>query len=315
MPRQSKRSLKTVLLAYLGRHAQNFVAALGRLSRTPMSSLMTAAVIGIALALPAALHIVVTNGRTLGGQWESALDFSVYLNLGVSAESARGIAGGITQRDEVERVDVVLAGDALDEFKVYSGLGAAVDALDENPLPHALIVRPTESSDAQTVATLAAELEVLDDVDLVQMDTEWVRRFHGMLDVVRRAIDIATVVLAVAVLIIIGNTIRLDIENRRDEIEVTKLIGATDAFIRRPFLYSGLWYGLSGGLFATLLVFTGLALIDEPIGRVAGLYGSDFRLTSLDWRETLVLVGSGGLLGWLGSWFAAARHMRAIEPG
>jgi len=148
----------------------------------------------------------------------------------------------------------------------------------------------------------------------VQVDTEWVRRFHAILDIVRRAIVIGAALLGAAIVVIIGNTIRLDIQNRREEIEVTKLIGASNAFVRRPFLWTGFWYGLFGGLLALGLVETGLYLLEQPAARLAGLYQSAVSVLHLDLREVAGIVGIGLLLGLVGSWFAAARHMRKIEP-
>jgi cell division transport system permease protein len=161
---------------------------------------------------------------------------------------------------------------------------------------------------------LHEELANLPETDLVQIDTAWVRRFHAILDILRRAIAIGAGLLGIAIVVIIGNTIRLDIQNRREEIEVTKLIGASNAFVRRPFLYSGLWYGLGGGLLALALVAYGLYALEEPAKRLAGLYNSAFSILRLDVYESLVIVGIGVLLGLAGSWLAVARHMRRIEP-
>ena len=161
---------------------------------------------------------------------------------------------------------------------------------------------------------LQEELANLPESDLVQVDTEWVQRFHAILDIVRRAIVIGATLLGLAIIVIIGNTIRLDIQNRREEIEVTKLIGASNAFVRRPFLWSGFWYGLLGGALALGLVQYGLFLLKEPAARLAGLYQSGVSVLALSLEESLALLGVGVLLGLVGSWFAAARHMRRIEP-
>jgi cell division transport system permease protein len=161
---------------------------------------------------------------------------------------------------------------------------------------------------------LQEELANLPESDLVQVDTEWVQRFHAILDMVRQAIVIGASLLGVAIVVIIGNTIRLDIQNRREEIEVTKLIGASNAFVRRPFLWSGLWYGLFGGGLALGLVQYGLFLLEQPAARLAGLYKSGVSVVALSLDESLAIVGTGVLLGLVGSWFAAARHMRRIEP-
>ena len=174
---------------------------------------------------------------------------------------------------------MVEADAALEEFRTNSGFGEALDALKDNPLPHALVVRPAaEFREPTQVVSLTTELRGLEGVDIVQLDTAWVSRFNAILDVVRRGVLLAVGLFALGVLVIVGNTIRLDIENRRDEIEVTKLVGGSDAFVRRPFLYNGVWYGLGGGLIAWLVVTVVIAVLGDPVQRIAGLYGSSFEL-------------------------------------
>jgi cell division transport system permease protein len=151
-------------------------------------------------------------------------------------------------------------------------------------------------------------------VDIVQLDTEWVSRFNAILDIVRRVVLLAAGLFALGILVIVGNTIRLDIENRRDEIEVTKLVGGSDAFVRRPFLYNGIWYGLGGGLIAWLIVAVVVFVLSDPVQRIAGLYGSSFRLQGLGLPGWLALMAGGIGLGWLGSFIAATRELRGIEP-
>lgn len=300
---------------YLNLHLQNLVAALGRLVRQPIATLLTVTVIGIALALPAGLRVLVNNARSLSGSWESAQDFTVYLQLNVNETRARELAEEIRARQEVAAVELITRTEALEEFRAYSGFGDAIKALDENPLPHALVVRPASSdSGTANVTALAAELEALSDTALVQLDTAWVERFRAILDIARRSVDIATLLLALAVVIVIGNTIRLEINNRRQEIEVMKLVGGSNGFVRRPFLYLGLWYGLAGGLLAWLVLTLGLTLLAGPVANLAGLYGSAFGLKSLAAAEVAILIGGGATLGWVGAGVAAARHLRAIEP-
>jgi cell division transport system permease protein len=296
------------------RHVSTCIGALGRLAQQPFANLMTILVIAVTLALPAAMHLVIKNARAISGNLENALDFSVYLTTSTSLAEAENLAGIIGQRADVESVVLVSAEEALEEFKKHSGFGSALDHLEGNPLPHTLVVRPSGANTAQSMSLLNEELTNLPETDLVQVDTEWVQRFLAILDMMQRAIAMGGVLLGVAIIIIIGNTIRLDIQNRREEIEVTKLIGASNAFVRRPFLYTGLWYGLGGGLLALALVGYGLYALDEPITRLAGLYNSGFSALGLDLRECLAIVGIGVLLGLTGSWIAAARHMRRIEP-
>jgi cell division transport system permease protein len=300
---------------WLERHVQTFVGSLGRLWQHPFSTLLTVLVIGIALALPACLHVLVQNVRAASGGWSNALDISVYMKPAATLEQAKQAAERVRKRRDVEDVKLVEADDALEEFRRNSGFGDALDALKDNPLPHALVVRPAaEFREASQVEGLTEELRKIDHVDLVQLDTAWVSRFNAILDVVRRVVLLAAGLFALGILVIVGNTIRLDIENRRDEIEVTKLVGGSDAFVRRPFLYSGVWYGLGGALIAWLIVSVVISVLGEPVQRIAGLYGSTFALGGLGLEGTGVLLVGGVVLGWLGSFIAATRELRGIEP-
>jgi cell division transport system permease protein len=232
-----------------------------------------------------------------------------------SLEQARKAAERVRQRRDVESVTVVEADDALEEFRKGSGFGEALDALKDNPLPHALVVRPAaDFRDPTQVVSLTTELRAIEGVDIVQLDTAWVSRFNAILDVVRRVVLLAVGLFALGVLVIVGNTIRLDIENRRDEIEVTKLVGGSDAFVRRPFLYNGVWYGLGGGLIAWLVVTIVITALGDPVQRIAGLYGSSFELRGLGLEGSAALLLGGIALGWVGSFIAATRELRGIEP-
>ncbi len=300
---------------WLIRHVQTLVGSLGRLYQHPFASFMTVFVIGIALALPAGLQLLVVNGKNLGGRWDSAVDIAVYMKTGTGLDQTRALADSWRKRDDVDLAEVVSADDALLDFKSSSGFGAAMDGLAENPLPHTIVVRPAlDRLDPLQVELLKGALAAAPEVDLVQADTQWVQRFYAILDIVRRAVTVAALALALAVLVIVGNTIRLDIYSRREEIEIAKLIGASDAFIRRPFLYSGVWYGLGGALVALLLINVILLLLQDPVSRLAGLYGSTFRLVGLGAGSSLSLLLAGTALGWLGSWIASARHIRRLEP-
>jgi len=299
---------------WLGRHANTSIGALGRLLRQPFASLMIVLVIAVTLAMPAAINLVIKNARAVSGSWVNALDFAVYLKQDLSVSEAEGLGRLITQRADVDGVDVISASEALSEFKELSGFGAALDQLPDNPLPHTLVVRPSAGNTSESLILLQEEIGNLPETDYVQADTEWVQRFHAILDIVRQAIAIGATLLGVAIVVIIGNTIRLDIENRREEIEVTKLIGASNGFVRRPFLWTGFWYGLFGGLLALALVRYGLFMLEGPVARLAGLYQSNIVISSLGIEESAAIAGIGIFLGLFGSWVTTARHMRKIEP-
>ncbi|HSJ49352.1 MAG TPA: permease-like cell division protein FtsX [Gammaproteobacteria bacterium] len=300
---------------WLLRHAQTALSSLGRLYRAPAASLMTAAVIGIALALPAGLYLLVDNLRDLGQRWDGNASLSLFLQQDLPENRARQLAETLRGWPEIGAVQFISPEDALAEFRALSGFGDALDALDDNPLPAVLTVRPAISQvEAEQIGQLQEKLAALPEVDQAQLDLQWVQRFAAMLQIVQRGILLVGGLLALAVLLIVGNTIRLDIFNRREEIEVSKLIGATNAFIRRPFLYSGLWYGLLGAALAWLLVVLAFWQLRGPVRQLAGLYQSEFALATFGFGTTLALLLLGILLGLAGSWLAVGRHLSAIQP-
>lgn len=312
--RKKTASLNHSVGGLLGHHLDAAGNSLARLTGQPFAALMTLLVIGIALALPTGLHLLVQNARLISGEWANAVDLSVYVTPGTSEQALAALSEQVEAHPLVDGLIVLSAAEALEDFKALSGFGAALDTLEENPLPATLIVRPNAlDENPEQVMALAAELQALPNVDLVQLDTEWVERFHAMLDVVRRVVMVAGVLLALAVLVIVGNTIRMEIQQRRDEIEITRLVGGSDAFIRRPFLYTGIWYGALGGLISVALVTVAVHLVGGPVSRVAGLYGSDFSLRGLADLQWLWLVLGAVVLGAVGSWIAASRHLRHLE--
>jgi cell division transport system permease protein len=297
------------------RHLQTLVGSLGRLSKQSLATAFTMLVIGLALALPACLHLVVSNAQQATGGWNRTLSISVYLKPTATLQQAKQLAGQVENRGDVADVELVSADEALRELRRDAGFDNALSVLESNPLPHALTVRPAQrSTTPEGLQTLAKSLGSLPLVQSVQLDSAWVDRLNAILSAARRGILLAAGLLALGVVGIIGNTIRLDIQNRREEIEVTKLVGASDAFVRRPFLYGGVWYGLGGAVLAWGLTAMVVAALSQPIGRIAASYGSSFRLEGLGWEPSLVLVLSGVGLGWLGSYIAATRHLRHIEP-
>jgi cell division transport system permease protein len=301
--------------AYFARHAQTLVGSLGRVVHHPFASLMTMGVVAVALALPLFLNLLLINVRTATGNWNDAFDLSVYLDKKAGGARAAALAKQLRLRGDVAAVRVITADQALAEFRNASGFGNALDALTDNPLPDTLIVTPTlDRSTPQGTETLQSAIAAMQDVQAVQLDTEWVKRLHGMLDILRRVVLLTGALLGAGVVLIVGNTIRLDILNRRAEIEVMKLVGASDRFARRPFLYSGIWYGLGGGLMALLLVALAAAVLRLPVDSLAKLYGSQFHLQGLGVSTGALVLGIAVGLAWLGSWLAATRHIRGIDP-
>ena len=300
---------------WLTRHLQTAIGSLGRLMQQPGSTSLTVLVMGIALALPSSLNVLVNNAQLVSGNWDRALDITVYFKKSVDVATAQHVADSLKQRHDIKSVQFIKADDALKDFKEHSGLGASLQALTSNPLPHVAVITPADSSDmSSAIEALSAELKTLPDIDVVQVDTAWVQRYLAILGVLHRVVGLVAVLLGLGVIVIIGNTIRLDIQNRRDEIEVTKLVGGSDAFVRRPFLYSGFWYGLGGGIAAWLIVTVVVAMLTEPVQRISGLYGSGFSLTGLALQQGLSLLVAGIALGWVGSLVATNRHLKDVEP-
>lgn len=295
-------------------HARNLIESLGRLYRKPLASLLTVSVIGITLALPAGLHVLLKNLDALSYSWQGTLQASLFLRDNVDATAGRALAQKIMQRTEVKKTRYISRKQALAEFRKLSGFGDALTALEANPLPAVIVVQPDTQLEAGAIAQLVQELGQLPEVAQAQLDQAWLQRLYAVLAIVQRGVTIIALLLAFAVIFIVGNTIRLDIENRREEIEVMKLLGASDGFIRRPFLYTGFWYGLLGGLFAWLLLGVCLFAIAGPVRHLASLYDSDVQLLGLGTRATLYLLGAGILLGWLGSAFSVSRRLHSIQP-
>ena len=301
--------------AYFSRHAQVLVGSLGRIARHPLAAFMTMAVIGVALALPLLLNVFLQNARTASGSLNDAFALSVYLDKKADAGRAAALAKQIRLRGDVAAVRIISAEEALASFRGSSGFGKALDVLKDNPLPDTLVVTPTlDAGTPQGTEALKAAISAMPDVQIVQLDTDWIKRLHAILDLIRQAVLLTGALLGVGVVLIVSNTIRLDILNRRAEIEVMKLVGASDGFTRRPFLYTGLWYGLGGGALALILVSIGTLFLEKPVAQLAVLYGSGFRLEGLSVVSMFQVLASATALAWAGSWLAVRRHMRAIEP-
>lgn len=305
----------SAITSYGTRHLQALFGAAGRLVRAPLATLLTLIVIGVALALPAGLALVVGNLRAATGDLATAVDFTVHFKLGTPIERVQQLAANARQRAGVASVTVVTADQALEEFKQASGFGDALAALEDNPLPHHLTVRPAPDASGPTeVESLRRYFAAFPEVEIVQLDLDWVRRLHLLLDLLRRSLWVVVAVLGLGVLAVIGNTIRLEIQQRRAEIEVTKLVGGSNAFVRRPFLYTGIFYGLGGALLAAGIVAGGMAYLDQAVRDLAAQYGGAFRITGLGSQGLGILAAAGTVLGWFGALISTGRHLRRIEP-
>jgi cell division transport system permease protein len=309
--RKAKPSKKSN--AWLLHHLYVLFSSLGHVVRTPLPSLMTAAVIGIALALPTGLFLLLENARHVSSEWGGAAQISLFLKQEIDEAQVHQLADQLYQRPDISNVRVITPQDALNEYREFSGFGEALDALEENPLPAVLVIQPA-TNDATITEDLLKSLEQLPQVDIAQFDMLWLKRLFAIMEIVRRGVLILAGLLSLAVLLVVGNTIRLTIYNRREEIEIYKLVGATDAFIRRPFLYTGFWYGFSGGWIAWLLVNFSFLFLQEPVKQLTALYESQFELVTLGFFSSFILLSSGVLLGLTGAWLAVGRHLKNIQP-
>lgn len=308
-------SSKDRFSSYWLHHRQVARESLLRILRNPLGSIATWLVIGIALALPGGLYVALDNLARLSTAWDGAPQMSLFLRGSVDEAGGRALGERLAKREDVARVQYVSREQALAEFRELSGFGEVLDHLDSNPLPAVILVRPLAGvQGAAAVQKLFEEIKALPEVDRAVLDLQWVERLYAILAVGHRIALALALMLGLGVVLVIGNTIRLAIESRRDEILVVKLVGGTNAFVRRPFLYTGVWFGLGGGVIACLILIGGLLWLGNPVAHLADLYSSQFSLQGMDARQIVLILLSATLLGWLGAWFAVGRHLGAIEP-
>ncbi|MDH3693596.1 MAG: permease-like cell division protein FtsX [Gammaproteobacteria bacterium] len=301
--------------AYFLRHAQMLLFALGQLVRQPAASLMTLSVNAIALALPAGLFLLMENTTRASAAWEARPQISVYLKSTVSENELTGLSDRLLSRADIDEVIYVSAESGLAEFRDLSGFGAALDLLDENPLPAVLTVYPARDATApEQMSALATEFENLPNVEQVQIDLQWLQRLRSLIQLAQRGLWVVVAFLATGLVLIISNTIRLAILSREDEITIIDLIGGTPAFIRRPFLYSGWLQGLLGGILAWIFLALAYLLLRGPLIRLLELYQSDLHINGPGWRYGFILMVVGASLGWLASRITTERYLRQLSP-
>ncbi|MRX27853.1 permease-like cell division protein FtsX [Kangiella sp. HZ709] len=296
-------------------HKKNSTDSLLSILKQPTNSLLTIMVLAIALALPGIFYIMTNNAKALSSNWESTMAISLYLEESAGQQQAQELVGQLLAQDKFQSVSLTSKEQALEEFKKYSGIGDSLEMLTENPLPMVINVVPDEAKVALSeLQPLVESLEKNPIVDSSSLDAEWINRYQEILKISEKIGSFISLLLAIGVLLIVGNTIRLAILNRREEIQVIKLVGATDAFIRRPFLYTGLWYGLMAGVIAALMISILSNLVASSTGRLAELYQSQYQLLGLSLSQTFTLVGIGALLGLFGSWISVRKHLKEIQP-
>lgn len=299
---------------WLGHHRREAADSFGRLARVPLSTLMTVTVMTIALSLPLALGQLLHDTRQAVATWDADARLSVYLNEGTDPVAQRTVLAQAQALAGVSRANLITPEAALEEFKAKSNYGPALEQLGSNPLPAVLEVFPKDTTDTKAMTALRDQFAQWPEVALAEVDIAWVQRLRTALDIGERLLMAIAGTLILGGLLVVGNTIRLSIESRRDEIRVISLLGGTHAFVRRPFVYMGLWCGLSAGVF-TLATVSGLIVwLSEPVLTLARLYGSQFALSYPGPLVSASVIAGASLLGVIGAWIAVGRHLRELEP-
>lgn len=299
--------------SWLHAHQQALMLVLKKLRAAPLAGIIMAGVIGVTLSLPAGLYMLIGNLGNLASGFETDPQLTLFLDLGASAQDARNIEQKLRAHADVRDFRFVARDQAWGNLKEKTGLGDVMAGLDKNPLPDAFVVH-AKSGDPAAAEALQKEFAALPHVEHAQLDATWIKKLYALLQLGNKAVLILSGLLGFALVAIIGSTIRLQILTQREEIEVSKLIGATDRFIRRPFLYAGTLQGLAGGIMAWLILYAALYVFNLSVEDLARLYASDFRLKPLGLQPSLILAAGSALLGWLGSYWAVSRYLAKLNP-
>jgi len=297
------------------RHLQVLMATLGDLSRSPLSSIMSALVIGITMAIPVIGAMLITSAESVSRNWDISPQINVYLDNTVNSDDTDSLLNELNFIEGIANTKLLTKDLALTEFKRVSGLKDELDALTDNPLPTTIIISPTDSyNSSEKIAELQANLIKYDGVQDITVNIEWLERLNSVLSFLRSIAKIISVLLAIAIILVVSNTIGLQIQNRKQEIVITKLVGGTDAFVKRPFLYFGATIGILGGIFCCAIYGLTYIALNHPIQQLASSYGSSFSLISLEWWHLACLLLLGALLGWLAAQLSVIRHLSTILP-
>ncbi len=290
-------------------HLYGFFSSLGRLMARPWSSLLTALVMGMALALPLLFFLIVQNAIALSAGWHEAREISVFLKLHIDPKTVSNVVARLQHRGDIAAVAVKTPEQGLAEFRNQSGFADALQVLPYNPLPTLLLLTPRVGTNTAEELDLVAQLRAEPEVDLVQYDAIWRRRLGAILDLAERAVDVLAALLGLGVLLVVGNTVRLDIQDRSEEIAICRLLGASKGFVRRPFLYMGFWYGIASGIVALILVALVQLTLTDVVSRLLASYDERFAFNGLNGFIVFAVFFISGLLGWLGAWIASSRHL------
>ena len=316
--RQGASGLKVSILerwtSHLAHHRTTFFSSISRMSGEPIQTFLSILVIAIVIILPSGLLVALNNAEQFSGNLESSSQITIFVQKSADQALVEEILEELNKLSGIQELTVISAQEALDEFKAYSGFGSALQFLDQNPLPVTILVQPTMSDSLDASQQLSSVIEDFDGVDSVQVDMLWMERLKKLLEISKKLVLAISLTLVIGGIIVIGNTIRLSIQSRREEIIVTKLVGGTDAYIRRPFLYSGLLLGFFGAFLSVFLLIIGIIWIDRSIAPLLELYQSNFEFQGIDLIKIIWIFGAGMSTGLLGSWLAVLQNLRSIEP-
>lgn len=304
--------------AWLRRHSYSFFSSLGVLVKHKVGTLMTVLVLAIAMFLPLGLYITLTNLEGLDLRQDEWGAVTVFFKQGTTREEVSRIADNLDKRVSPEAVVIISPAEGLAEFRDASGFGESLDILEENPLPWVMQISPQQGPTEQLeerVSELTKLLQLSDNIEVIQFDYKWLQRLGRMLELGHAAVTFLILLFGLAVVVVVANTIRLDVASHAEEIEILALVGAGNAFVRQPYLYTGLWYGLMGGFMAVLLLGLAMLYLARPLGLLLETYGTVFSLRGLGGYDTLWVLMGGGFLGWLGAWVAVQRYLRRLRVG
>jgi cell division transport system permease protein len=304
--------------AWLRRHSYSFFSSLGVLLQHRLGTLMTVLVLGIAMFLPLGLYVTLANLEGMNLRQEEWSAVTVYFGTAATRVEVEQLANQIEEKFHPHAVVMISPEQGMLEFQSASGFGASLEMLEENPLPWVMQISPQTGATEQIesrVNELTAYLQTIDGIDLVQFDHKWLQRLGRMMELGRAAVSMLILLFGLAVVVVVANTIRLDVATRAEEIEILVLVGAGSAFVRQPFLYSGLWYGLMASLLSIILLNLSLIYLGQPLALLLETYGSQFSLQTLGVYDSLLVVGGGGLLGWLGALISVQRFLLVLNVG
>ncbi len=308
--RRKSRGPLARLRSWMDLHFYSLVSSLGRMAQRPFAAFMTIGVMAIALALPLALWLTLANVQRFSGTVRASRQITVFLHQDIAMDRANALAAQLRARHDVANITVRSPDEGLAEFRKMSDLAPALDVMEGNPLPPVLLVEPADDG-----AALATSLQAMPEAEIVQHDAVWRERLSAWLAFGARIAWVLAALLGVGALLVVGNTVRLDIQSRSDEIGVLQVLGATDGFVRRPFLYLGAIYGLAAGGFALGLLALAQIALQSSLARLVTSYGGGFALQGPGVTGALSLLAGALLLGWLGAWLATGHHLRRNRPG